>query len=96
MHWFPKHGKSMDTFSAEVRPVAYPVATPVASNTPTQRPSQKKLYRVQVGAYSVKANANAMLGKIKAAGFHRCFHQIFVITISKPAERKSSAGFFYL
>ena len=27
------------------------------------------LYRVQVGAYSVKANAQAMLEKVKAAGF---------------------------
>lgn len=29
----------------------------------------KKLYRVQVGAYSNKANAEAMLKKLKAAGF---------------------------
>ena len=28
-----------------------------------------KLYRVQVGAYSVKANAEAMLAKLKQAGF---------------------------
>lgn len=28
-----------------------------------------KLYRVQVGAYSVKANAEAMLAKLKKAGF---------------------------
>lgn len=28
-----------------------------------------KLYRVQVGAYSVKENADAMLAKVKAAGF---------------------------
>ena len=27
------------------------------------------LYRVQVGAYSVKANAEAMLAKLKKAGF---------------------------
>ena len=27
------------------------------------------LYKIQVGAYSVKANADAMLAKIKAAGF---------------------------
>lgn len=29
----------------------------------------KKLYRVQVGAYGVKANAEAQLAKLKAAGF---------------------------
>lgn len=30
---------------------------------------EKILYRVQVGAYREKANAEAMLGKLKAAGF---------------------------
>jgi N-acetylmuramoyl-L-alanine amidase CwlA len=29
----------------------------------------KPMYRVQVGAYSVKSNADAMLAKVKAAGF---------------------------
>ena len=33
----------------------------------------KKYYRVQVGAYSVKANADAMLKKVKAAGFTDAF-----------------------
>lgn len=32
-----------------------------------------KLYRVQVGAYSVKANADAMLARVKAAGFTDAF-----------------------
>lgn len=32
-------------------------------------PTSDKLYRVQVGAYRVKANADAMLAKLKAAGF---------------------------
>ena len=62
MHWFPKHGKSMDTFRANVKSNLAPAA-PVEPTTP------KKYYRVQVGAYSVKANADAMLAKIKAAGF---------------------------
>lgn len=35
--------------------------------------SQKKLYRVQVGAYSVKANADSMLKRVKAAGFSDAF-----------------------
>lgn len=30
---------------------------------------EDKIYRVQVGAYKVKANAEAMLAKLKAAGF---------------------------
>jgi cell division septation protein DedD len=28
-----------------------------------------KIYRVQVGAYSVKANADAVAAKLKAAGY---------------------------
>lgn len=39
-------------------------------STPTE---PKKLYRVQVGAYSVKANADAMLKRVKAAGFKGAF-----------------------
>ncbi len=31
--------------------------------------NEKQLYRVQVGAYSVKGNADAMLAKLKVAGF---------------------------
>lgn len=62
-HWFPKHGKSMYTFRADVGKIL---------NPPSPTPSTK-LYRVQVGAYSVKANAEAMLAKIKAAGFKDAF-----------------------
>ena len=36
----------------------------------------KKLYKVQVGAYSVKSNADAMLAKVKAAGFTDAFIKI--------------------
>lgn len=35
----------------------------------TAKAESKTLYRVQVGAYSVKSNAEAMLKKVKAAGF---------------------------
>ncbi len=67
MHWWPRFGKSMDTFRAEVGKLL--VATE-ARKPPTPTPTEpKKLYRVQVGAYSVKANADAMLAKVKAAGF---------------------------
>jgi len=42
---------------------------------PEQPPQQQtgKLYRVQIGAYSQKSNAEAMLKKIKAAGFSDAF-----------------------
>lgn len=68
-HWFPKHGKSMDTFRADVKKLLTVIETP----TPTE---PEKLYRVQVGAYSVKANADAMLKRVKAAGFTDAFIKI--------------------
>ena len=37
------------------------------------KPQESKLYRVQIGAYSVKANAEAQLAKAKAAGFSDAF-----------------------
>ena len=69
MHWFPKHGKSMDTFRAEVGKL-------LAASTTDAEPApstQKTLYSVQIGAYSVKANADATLAKVKAAGFKDAF-----------------------
>lgn len=68
-NWFPKHGKSMDTFRADVK-AGLTAAEAQAPVIPTE---PKKYYRVQVGAYSVKSNADAMLAKIKAAGFTDAF-----------------------
>jgi len=68
MHWFPKHGKSMDSFRTEVGRLLKIQATEQATND-----EPKRLYRVQVGAYSVKANAEAMLARVKAAGFKDAF-----------------------
>lgn len=66
MHWFPKHGKSMDTFRDDVgKLLMQPIPT-----------ESKKLYRVQVGAYTVKANADEMLAKVKSAGFKDAFINI--------------------
>ena len=70
MHWFPKHEKSMDTFRTDVKAGLAAAEVPVEPEAPT---TSKKYYRVQVGAYSVKANADAMLAKIKAAGFTDAF-----------------------
>lgn len=39
-------------------------------------PSTDTLYRVQTGAFSVKANADAMLAKVKAAGFDTYMVQV--------------------
>ena len=39
-------------------------------------PPSKKLYKVQVGAYSKKENAEAILSKVIAAGFKDAFIKI--------------------
>lgn len=74
-HWFSKHGKSMDTFRAEVRKALnMPASSHLSPPLPPSPPSEtKKLYRVQIGAYSIKANADAMLAKVKTAGFSDAF-----------------------
>ena len=65
-NWFPKHGKSMDTFRADVKKLLSEGAKPAESE-------KKKYYRVQIGAYSVKANAEAQLAKAKKAGFTEAY-----------------------
>lgn len=70
-NWFLKHQKSMDTFRADVKKA---LTSPPLS--PTLPQTTNKLYKVQVGAYSVKANADAMLKKVKAAGFTDAFIKI--------------------
>jgi N-acetylmuramoyl-L-alanine amidase len=65
-HWFPRHGKSMDIFRDDVKKLLAPPSS-LSSSAP------KKLYRVQIGAYRVKANAEAMLARVKKAGFTDSF-----------------------
>lgn len=64
MHWFPKHGKSMDTFRADV-----------ASAMGGSNPGTKKLYRVQVGAFSSKANAEKLAKELKGKGYSTIIKQ---------------------
>ena len=57
MHWFPRHGKSMDTFRADV----------------LDGLGLRRFYRVQVGAFRDKVNAEKMLAEVKIAGFEDAF-----------------------
>ena len=71
MHWFLKHGKSMETFRAKVKRL---LTVTEPSKPPFPTPTEPKtLYHVQVGAYAVKANADAVLKRVKAAGFTDAF-----------------------
>src|SRR5699024_1008763 len=67
-HWFSKHGKSMDTFRAEVKKELSKGATTSKLST-----GEKKLYRGPFGAYSMKKNADKQLEKAKKAGFKDAF-----------------------
>ncbi len=69
-HWFPKFGKSMDTFRKDVTAQikANEAAASSGSGGKTET-TGNVMYRVQVGAYKVKANAEAMKKKLKDAGF---------------------------
>lgn len=53
-HWFPKHGKSMDDFRAEVKKAL-------------EKP--EVFYYVQTGAYREKANADRQYHAVRAKGF---------------------------
>lgn len=58
-HWFPRHGRNMDMFRAAVKERLND--KPPAAN--------EVLYRVQTGAFKVKANADRMETLLKEAGF---------------------------
>jgi hypothetical protein len=65
-HWWSKHGKTMDDFRAYVgRLLTATEPTPA----PATNPEQNVLYRVQIGAYSKRVNAERQLAAAKAAGF---------------------------
>ena len=65
-HWLSCFGKNMDWFRREVEKEL------------NKQSTENVFYRVQVGAYSVKANAEKMLKKLKDAGFNG-----FITTVRK-------------
>jgi hypothetical protein len=62
MHWFPRYGESMDSFRIAVR-------AGLKAEEEKKNENGKKLYRIQIGVYASKENADAMIKKLKAAGF---------------------------
>jgi len=66
MHWFPKHGKNMDSFRAAVKAA---MDAPDTSAGDESSESSGNLYRVQVGAYANKANADATAKKLKVKDY---------------------------
>lgn len=56
-HWFKRHGKTMDDFRADVLNALKP----------------DMVYRVQVGTFKERRNAEQLLSELKAAGFKDAF-----------------------
>lgn len=81
-HWFQKHGKNMDAFRNEVKSVLAAKGMPELKTAPGAVSEPEALYRVQAGAFAVKANAEAMLVKLKAAGFTGAFVRTEVKSVS--------------
>ena len=60
MHWFPKHGKSMDDFRADVAKLV---------NGTKVSPA---LYKVQVGAFAKQGNAEKLCKELRLKGYQAC------------------------
>ncbi len=65
-HWFPKFGKSMDTFRADVKAEMTKTVTTPTTTEPGEKGAK---YIVQAGAFNKKEYAEAYAEKLKKAGF---------------------------
>lgn len=74
----------LDMIQTELNALKAPVTPENSGNEKVQDTSKKVLYRVQVGAYSKKANAEAMLAKLKAAGFSGIIKEEVTETAAEP------------
>lgn len=66
-HIWKKFGLSMDTFRNDVYNKMN--NKPISTDVKETASSKSVLYKVQVGAYSNRTNANSMVSKLKSAGF---------------------------
>ncbi len=73
MHWFPKYGKNMDVFRADVKAEMNANNSVAQPSNPSPKPVTKKYYKVQVGAFSSKSNATKLVENLKKAGFSNAF-----------------------
>ena len=71
--WFANKSCPGDWLYNRLGELASTVTAKLGGNKTPDTPQSNTLYRVQVGAYSVKANADAQLKKVKNAGFTDAF-----------------------
>lgn len=72
MQWFPKHGKSMDTFRVDVKKQleSSDDSTNDSNNTPDKTDEViKSLYKVQIGAFRDRNNALKLESELKKKGY---------------------------
>lgn len=95
MHWFPKHGKNMDTFRAAVKAEMEKGASTSSSKTETNTETTEQIYRVrtswadaksQIGAYKKLANAK----KACKAGY-KVFDKSGKVVYDPAAEAEETA-----
>lgn len=67
--WFRNKACPGDWLYSRYGDLAEKVTARLSGNTNPQPSSGSTIYRVQIGAYEKKANADAQLSKVKAAGF---------------------------
>lgn len=91
-NWWSKHGYTMDMFRAAVK-------AKLNGQAAEQPPKEEKtLYRVQTGAFSKKANADALAAELKSAGFDTYIvqsgklYKVQVGTYSKKSNAESMAS----
>ena len=72
-NWLKPFGKTMDWFRAEVQKLIDADKQPAK---PAQPDTGKVLYRVQTGAFAVKANADKLAAELKGKGFDTYIVQV--------------------
>lgn len=86
-HWLPKHGKSMTTARADVAALLKAAGASAGSGTAKEeKPETGTLYRVQCGAFSVKANADKLAAQLKAKGF-----DTYIVVVGKLYKVQTGA-----
>lgn len=92
LHWFPKHGKTMDDFRKAVK-VALDSATTSSASSGSTYSTDDTLYRVQVGAYSKQENAEAIAVELKAKGYDTYMvidNLLFKVQTGAYADKKNA------
>ena len=94
MHWFPKEGLDMDDFRAAVKAM---MEEPDPEPVPEPGPDVKKLYKVQVGAFTKKPYAEAMAKELQGKGYQTYltevdgYYKVQLGAFSKPANARRLA-----